>query len=306
MIQITYNGVDVTDSISVNRCYHDMYAGGRADTLNLRLNDTDHLWTTWGPAAGDEIRVDYDTETTGTMFLASVRSRNGLFDLVAQSAPFSGFDKQRKAWQQVRLLQLGREVAERNGLEFASYGVEDHLYSYVLQEDVGDFAFLNHRAMLESCSIQVFNKRLVMFSEPYMEAVEPLETLELDDGADFEYFPRQAQLFGSCVVDGGMYSGEYAAENGSARVYRPQGVGVVGSDAEAERFSKGLLRSANKGCMSGFIRTGILPGYAAGSVVSLNNNRAPSWDGPVFIDHIRNDYAAGKSKVFFRRLLEGY
>lgn len=306
MMQITYNGVDITDSVSVNRCYHDMFAGGRSDTLTLRANDTEHLWDLWGPAAGDEIKVDYGTISTGTMFLSSVRSRNGFFDLVAQSAPPSGFVRQRKAWQQVRLLQIGAEIAARNGLEFISYGVTDRLYSYILQDNEGDFAFLGKRAMLESCAFQVYDKRLVMYSEPFLEAVEPTEPLWIPDDGDYEYRPRQADLYGSCIVASGQYSGAFTVENGSSRVYRPDVPGWVGSSAEADRFAQGLLRSVNKGCMSGFARVPVLTGYAAGSTVALDNPRAPSWDGPVFLDHIRNDYSTGRSKVFFRRILEGY
>lgn len=306
MIQITYNGVDITDDVSVNRCYHDMYAGVQSDTLRLRVNDVRHLWDSWGPAAGDEIKVDNGNASTGTMFLAAVKSKNGLFDLVAQSAPKSGYTKQRKAWRQVRLLQIGEEIAARNGLTFSSFGVTDRLYSYILQDDVGDLMFYHNRAQLEGCSIQVYDKRLILFSEPYLESTEPAETLELTDDGDYEYNPRQADLFGSCVVNGGQYSGTFGVENGSARVYRPDVFGGVGSDAEAERFAKGLLRAVNKGCMSGFVRLPLLTGYAAGSVVNLVNPRASSWDGPVFLDHVRNDYCRGKSKMFFHRVLEGY
>ena len=306
MIQLYYNGVDITNSVSVKRCYHDMYAGGYADSLNIQVDDKEHLWDVWAPAAGDEIQVDYDQATTGIMFLASVKVNNGYYSIEAHSAPPSGFVKQSKAWQQVRLLQIGAEIAERNGLSFSSYGVTDQLYPYISQDNVSDFFFLAQRARLESCAFQVFNKHLVLYSEPYIESVAPAESIALTDNGVFEYRPRQADLYGSCEVLSGQYSGIFTADNGSSRIYRPDIFGGVSSNAEAERFAKGLLRSVNKGCIGGFIRIPIQAGYAAGSMISLSNPRATSMDGPIFLDHVRHDYVTGYSKVFFHKPLEGY
>lgn len=306
MIQLTYNGVDITEKVSINRCWHDMYAAERSDTLQLRLNDANILWDKWAPAVGDEIRVDYGSISTGTMFVSRIVPQNGTFDILAQSAPASGFELQNKAWQKVKLLQIGEEIAERNGLSFVSYGVEDRLYDYILQKNESDFAFLSHRALLEGCSFLVYNKTLVLYSEPYMEAVPPTETLVVATDGDYKYNDRRFSLYGSCLVESGMYTGEFAAGNNVGRKYRPSNIGSVGSAQEAERFAKNLLRSVNKDCYSGFVRGPVLPGYAAASTITLSNARAASWDGTVFIDHIRNDYGAGKSKIFFRRPLEGY
>ena len=129
MIKIAYKGVDITESVSINRCYHDMYAAGQSDTIHLRVNDVDNLWDKWAPAVGDELRVDYGTISTGTMFLVSATPRNGTYDLQAWSAPASGYEAQDKAWQQVRLSQIVAEIAARHGLSFALYGVEDRLYT---------------------------------------------------------------------------------------------------------------------------------------------------------------------------------
>ncbi len=306
MIRLTYNGVDITDKVSINRCWHDMYASERSDTLQIRLNDADVFWDKWAPAVGDEIRVDYDSISTGTMFVSRVIPQNGIFDIMAQSAPASGFELQNKAWQKVRLLQIGEEIAKRSGLSFISYGVEDRLYSYILQKNQSDFAFLSHRARLEGCSFLVYNKTLVLYSEAYMEAVAPVETLQVGADGDYKYNDRRFSLYGSCLVEIGMYSGKFVAGNGVVHTYKPIDVGSVGSDYEAERFAKNLLRYVNKGCYTGFVRCPILPGYAAASTITLSNKRAPSWDGTVFIEHIRNDYGNEKSKIFFRRPLEGY
>lgn len=59
MIKVTYKGADVTSGVSINRCIHDMYAAGQADTLDIRFNDAAKLWDGWAPAVGDEIRIDY-------------------------------------------------------------------------------------------------------------------------------------------------------------------------------------------------------------------------------------------------------
>ena len=305
MIQITYKGVDITDSVSINRCYHDMYGGGQSDTLHLRFNDVNNLWDAWAPATGDEIRVDYGAISTGKMFVADVIPQNGIFTITAHSAPRSGFDRQNKAWQKVRLLQLGAEIAERNSLSFHSYGVEDRLYPYLSQAD-GDLRFLSGIARLEGCAVLVYDGKLIMYSERYMEAQEPTETLEVTIDGDYKYQDQRANMYGSCIVKSGMYSGEFSVDNGSSRVLMPEVMPAVGSNEDAERFAKNLLRHANKGCFGGFVRSPILPGYAPASMVELSNARAPSWNGRVFLEHIRNDYGRGNSKIFFRKPLEGY
>lgn len=306
MIKLTYKGVDITESVSINRCYHDMYAGGRADTLRLRVNDVDAVWDGWAPAIGDELRVDYGTIGTGTMFLVSATPMNGSYDIEAWSVPASGYEVQSKSWQQVRLLRLGAEIAERHGLSFSSYGVEDYLYPYLNQNKESDFAFLHTMCQLEGCAFLVYNKRLVMYSEAYMEAQAPAEVLEVTVDGDYKYTDRRSDLFGSCIITSGNYSGSFDAGNGAGRILRPAMPPNISSDAEAKRYAKNLLRAANKGAQAGFVRSVILPGYAAASTVNLSNARAPSWDGPVLIDHIRNDYGRGESKIFFRRPLEGY
>lgn len=306
MIQITYKGVDITSSVAVNRCYHDMYAHGQSDKLFLRVNDPDNLWDRWSPAIGDEIRVDYGSISTGTMFVTAATPQNGKYDIEAWSAPATGYEARDKSWEKVRFLQFAAEIASRNGLSFSSYGVTDQMYTYLLQSNESDFHFLHRRAKLEGCSFLIYDKKLVLYDDAYMEAQAPAETLEVTVDGDYRYIDDRARLYGSCLIENGLYTSTYSAGNGSSRVLKPAPNFYVGSAGEAARFAKGLLRCANRGCIWGYVLTRIMPGYAAASTVSLSNARAPSWDGPVFIDHLRNDYGKGKSKVFFRRPLEGY
>lgn len=305
MIQITYLGTDITSDVSINRCWHDMYAAGQSDTLRLRVNDVDHIWDSWGPQIGDEIRVDYGSIGTGKMFVTAATPKNGTYDIAAQSAPATGYEAHDKAWEKVKFLQLGAEIAGRHGLGFASYGVEDQLYDYLLQSNEGDFHFLHRRAALEGCAFLVYDGKLILYSEPYMESQAASETLDVTLDADYKYTDNRAEMYGSCLIENGLYTGTFSGGSGT-KLLKPAPTFWIGSNAEAARFAKGLLRSENKGCCGGFVYSRIMTGYAAASTVTLQNVRAPSWDGTVFLDHVRNDYGRGKSKIFFRKPLEGY
>lgn len=308
MIKLTYKGTDITTAVSINRCIHDMYAAGQSDTLDIRFNDAAKLWDGWAPQVGDEIKVDYGAASTGTMFVRSCWPENGLFNVRAMSAPPSAMAVTNKAWSKVRLLQIGQEIASRTGLSFKSYNVVDQLFPYLLQSGESDFHFLHRVAVQEGCGFLVYDKTLIIYGAASMEAVAASESLVVPLDGEFRYIDARSKLYGSCKVESGNYSATFDAGNGVSRVLRPgKIIKNIGSNAEAERYAKNLLREANCNGLTGWIRTaGVTPGYAAASTAKLVNQRAPSWDGPVFLHHVRHDYGKSESKLFFRKPLEGY
>ena len=306
MITVKYKGVDITSDISINQCYHDMYAEGQSDTLHIRFNDTENLWDTWQPQTGDEIAVEYGSITTGKMFVDSASPENGLYTIIATSVPPTAKEPKSKAWQKVGIIQIAEEIAGHHALSFKSYGVENILYDYILQTNESDFSFLNRVCALEGCAFLVFDGALVIYNQTYMESMETSKTIELSMDSDYLYQDNKARQYGSCLIEKGLYKGKFEANNGCTRQFIPNINFTISNQAEADRFAKNLLRNANKNALSGFIRGRVMPEYAAASTAKIENSRAPSWDGNIFLTHVRNDYAKGKSKIFFRKPLDGY
>lgn len=306
-MKILYEGVDIYPDVSVNRCYHDMYGEKQSDELLLKLNDTRQLWDVWSPKKGDTIAIEDGAAKTGKMFVESVVPESGVVALRAYSMPQSVKDKRSKSWEKVKLLQLAQEIAGRHGLTLETYGITDQTYDYVEQNNLPDFAFFQSRCTLEGAAFLVYDGKLVVYDEAYMEGQAPADTITITPASDFEYRDEGASTYGSAeVVNGGM-TGTFSAAAGGDKVLRKILQIPVTNQSEADRFARGILRDANKAASTGTLWAGsLLRNYAAGSVVAMATEGAKSWDGPAFISRIRHDYVKSRSKLYLRKPLEGY
>ena len=306
-MKIIYEGVDIYPDISVHRCYHDMYAEKQSDELLLKLNDTRQLWDVWQPKKGDTIALEDGAAKTGKMFVESVVPESGIITLRAYSVPQSVKDKRSKSWEKVKFLQLADEIAGRHGLTLETYGITDRLYDYVEQNNLPDFAFLQSRSTLEGAAFLVYDGKLVVYDEAYMEGQAPADTITITPASDFEYRDEGANAYGIAEAVNGGLTGHFTAPGGTEKLLRKILPFRMTDQSEADRFAHGLLRDANKGATVATLWTSsLLRNYAAGSVVNLTTEGVASWDGPAFISRIRHDYVKTRSKLYLRRPLEGY
>lgn len=304
-VKILYEGVDIYPDISVHRCYHDMYAEKQSDELLLKLNDTRELWDSWNPKKGDTIAIEDGAAKTGKMFVEGVVPESGIITLRAYSVPQSAKDKRSKSWEKVKFLQLAQEIASRHGLTLETYGITDQTYDYVEQNNLADFAFFQNRCTLEGAAFLVYDGKLVVYDEAYMESQQPVDTIT--PANDFEYRDEGTNAYGSAEAVNGGLTGTFAAPSGGDKVLRRILPFRMTDQSEADRFAKGLLRDANKNATVGTLWTGsLLRDYAAGSVVTLATEGVKSWDGTAFISRIRHDYVKTRSKLYLRKPLEGY
>lgn len=306
-IKMLYKGIDISDKIDVYRCWHEMNAEGRTDNVRISIEDTYDMWDRWQPKRGDEISLTGNGVETGIMYITSLSPENGLYTITAASAPAGAFEKKSKAWQDVRLLQIGNEIAKLHGLDFKAYDIDNYRYRYLIQDNITDLAFLNKMCILEGCAFLVFDKTLIMYSEVKREAIIPEITLNVNNDVRYKLYDNSGRSYKECQFNKATFEGRYSCKNDSDRVYIPHIDFNVSSDAEANRFARNLLRNVNKNAYIGDVYVkGILKGIAPASVADFKNPKAPTWNGNIFITRVRNDYMRGTSKITFRRILGGY
>lgn len=304
-MNIYWNGVDIYEDISLNYCVHEMFAEKQADSVVLRFNDPNGVWSEWEPAEGDEIQVKEGYADTGIMYVHRMTPENGFFTVRALSIPLSAKSKSSNSWEGVRLLQLGEQIAEAHELAFDSYSVTDQVYPYIAQDNETDLGFLSNLAMLEGCQMLVYDGRLILYDEAELEAIPPTGELEVGENGVFAYFDNRSKCYGSCEVASGGCSGSFDAPEDYDNVLRPSGIRAT-NDGEAERFARGLLRNANKYAHTGRFTKDLQTEFAAASLFDLVTPKASMWDGPVFVYKVRHDYVRNASTIYFRKVLEDY
>lgn len=304
-MQIFYKGKDIYPDISVKSCELDMHAESQADSLILRFNDTKHLWDSWSPEQESTIEVMEGAARSGKMFIYDLKPENGTYTLKAFSIPPTSKNRTSKSWEKVHFKQLCKEIASRHGLVYEEHGVTDQLYDYVAQNNLPDFVFLEQRCKLEGCSFLVFNGKLVIYGEQRIEATSPQKLLQLNTDAKFTYEDNTAKSYKAAEVVNGTRTGYYeaASESGSRILHKNINIPMA-SAPEANRFARNLLRLENKKQQTGVIHLDIQRGIAPGSMIQLKTVGAKSLDGYAFVERVRHDFLAEKSKIFIRKVLK--
>lgn len=306
-MKLMYKGVDIYDSVSVNKCIYDSYGEQQSDTLRIIFNDGNDKWDNWGPQKGDRISASLGDCYTGEMYVINVQPRNGQMLLYASSVPERHNDKSNKSWQNVHFMQLCEEIAERHNLSCEFHGVQDQIYAYVRQQNRKDFVFLEERCVLEGCAFLVYDNKLVVYSEAALESSSTNNKLIIPNNVKFDYKDESPNVYSKCILKNGAMTGSYEVGNATDKTLTKVMSLKISSQAEADRYAKNLLRFENKKMTSGScVSNTFLGGYAAGTIVELQTAGVSSWDGPVIMSHVQHDFVKAKTKLYFRKILEGY
>lgn len=296
-LKVEYKNTDITSRVEVDRCWLDQYAEGQGDTIKIIFTDPSGLWDSWGPELGDIIRVYNNHVDSGHQFVRSFCPRVGKYEIVASAIPVTASQKRRQGWQEVTKLQLASEIAKRHGLELKTYGLTDHKFGHLIQNDESDLTLLQRICLLEGDAFLIYDGALVLYNVEDLEGKTPAQKVQLNADNNPEYY-REQPITALTVRNGKT---EYTYGTDTTKCETINVTAYIDSQGTAERYASNLFHHLNKNRKCGIFYTSPLAdGYSAGSVVTLATKKMTAFDGDAFIYHVRHDMTNNKTKVFFR------
>jgi len=310
-LEITYDSADISAAIApfVTGFEYTDHAHGKADDLQITLNDTDQRWkSVWYPAKGAKLTARIISEIDGSLTALDC----GVFEIdeIESSGPPSRVtikaasaavskslraEKKTVAWESITLAEIGVTLADSHGLT-VYYGAEPVSFTRVDQREETDLSFLSRICDENGLNLKVADEKLVIFSGKDFEAKASSFTISRKSSGleRYRFTDKAHDIYRACEVS---YQ-EPSEKIDKTYTFTPESGTEVGevlkvnrrveSLADAQRVAKSELRKKNKNEVKGSLT---LVGHT-GLVAGLNITAADfgQYDGKYFIDEATHRY----------------
>jgi len=193
---LTYNGKDISTDIApyvLSFSYTDN-AHGKADDLQVKLEDREHLWKgDWFPEKGAKLVASILCESwdspeakpvimaCGTFTLDEIEL-SGPPDTVSIKAVSAAMttsirqQKKTKAWENASLKQVAQDIADSNGLQL-KYDGKDFPFSRMDQRETSDLGFLQRMAEERGMNLKIADDTIVLMNAQGYDAKDTVRTI---------------------------------------------------------------------------------------------------------------------------------
>lgn len=195
-LTLLYEGKDISAQIApyVTSFSFTDNAHGKADDLQVTLEDRDHLWKgDWYPDKGATLTASIRCEEWDAPGAAPKIMRCGTFTIdeievggppdtvtikAVSAAVTKSLRQQRKtkAWENASLKQVAQDIAEKHGLELR-YDGPDHSFKRMDQRETSDLGFLKRMAEQRGMKLKVAEDSIILMSAKGYDAKAPAKTL---------------------------------------------------------------------------------------------------------------------------------
>jgi hypothetical protein len=304
-MQLIYEDKDIAPYVDIRKADIIDNAGGIADSIELHFNDPDGLWSKWKPAKDRKVKIIEEGLSSGDMYIDELEQERGLFIIKALSIKQEAKTDRIRGWDNISFIDFAKDIADKYGYGLKTYNVKNHNYLRVNQFETADFEFLAYRCMLEGYMLKITDNNVVIYDERYMESLAPIKRIDLSDiDGRYRFKLKSTGIYGSCEMNYGEIKKKFVPSgvNGPTLKIRNMYLSSIG---EAERYTRGLLRSTNKFEQAGFCTIAYEPGIAAGNTIDIFGIGA--LDNKYFCDQVIHRLKERKTTLSkLHKPLEGY
>lgn len=292
------------NDVGIGKCTYEDYAGGRTDALLMKLSDTERVIRGMSLKKGDAVSVSHGGINTGEMYITELEYIGDMIEMRAVSMDLNCKKAKNDAKTNISFYEMAKDVEKETGYALVCMDVKDVRYASITRINKNPMQYIARRMQLEGYAIKVHDRRIIIFDEAKKEREPAIGTLAEDDFSGYHFSTNDARLIASVTNtykrDGVMIRS--FVESGLTGKALTENM-AVSSMEESERFSKGIMRLANKneytagGWVAGLERR-------AGQTVNLDTD-IYGHAGLNYIYAVEHDLINEKQLLSMRKPIEG-
>ena len=303
---ITYEGTDIAPLTAVRKCVYEAREEGRVPELRIEFDDGSGTIDAWAPQPGDRVSVSADgAPATGDMYVKSCLPVMGGYVIRADALPVADVRASR-TWKNTTLYVVAAQIAKKLGCKVKVHGCDNMSFSFVAQSDECALPVLARICSLAGAVFDVYGGTIHISGRKWAASQKSSGVLEVPPTARYAY--SNGEPYTACAIEQTAISGlrkKIAASAGTSGrtlsiVLDPR-IGVPGTK-ELKRACSGVLATANGRISGGWAMSDSLSPFTPGARCTVESEQAASLSGEAIVTRVRNDYATGNSKTWWRKL----
>lgn len=301
-MELYYQGVDITEEVSITKAVHRDVSSGRCDALDLEL-DHAAAWYSWKPEIDDKIVLIHDGYSTGDLYLNTILPEEGKYRIIATSYPRAALRKRWASYEGMTLGNLFSNCAAECGMTGALYGISEGLqYTYLTRQNEGVAAFLDRLMKWEGAVLKTVQGRFAGISAAYVQEQDAAQTIEITaDQPGVAYVKREnAKLDRLTVI---TPYGKATAEDADSSSGIDSTIATLPAmdNAQAGRWARGLLLMQNRRAEE--LSVGMEFNGGLSAMVRVDVDGETDASGEWIVDEVEHDFVNLRSTVKMLRCI---
>ena len=302
-MELSWNGIDITDSVNITGCVHRESASGKSDCLELTLDHASR-WYGYAPEEDDEIILTHGDYSTGKLYLNAVIPVGDQYRILATSVKRAAARRAWASYADTTLKDIFDKCGAECGMEGRLYGVDGRLpYPFALRRNEGAAAFLNRIGEWEGLCVKARNGAFLGVSVALAQEREAEAGLEISAKQEGVTWRRRDNMKYTGLTVQTPFAKATARDADAKGNNAPIITCLPAMDnAQAGRWARGLLLMHNRKTETLTIDKGLDTSLVPLAKVEVSGGTAMSGDW--LVDDAEHDIFNGRTTANLLRVIE--